>query len=380
MKDPLPCFKETIRHEYFNQCISRLHELVRQKTSTGLVIVTGPTGAGKTTMRELFARELELLSEPEMAQNPELISYASCSVKAPGSTAFSWKDTYVQMLISLQHPFANSNLERRQKSHALAGIGDASPESIQRMPNDRLFRILQRTINHRKPKAIFLDEAHHLLRVGSGQSLINQLEHLKYIADETKTLHVLFGTYELIELMDLSSQLIRRREIVHFPRYAYSPANPLQSLESFATVIAVFAQDLDSISHINLLEEVPYLYQGSVGCVGVLRDWLFRAYSMAGNDPDGKISKRILEATKLSSGDLLALLKDAQGGEDYFSKRASKEQEYYSELGFGTAEDNSITESTEPAKKTPSSKPFKRKPHNDPVGLDSLSPEPPIEP
>jgi hypothetical protein len=370
----LPCFNETIKHYHFTRCLKELHEILDLKTSTGLVIVTGPTGAGKTTMREAFARELEILAAPEIANNPELIAYASCSVKAPGPTAFSWKDTYIQLLLSLYHPFAHSNLERSPKSFASAESFSASPDSLQRVTSDRLFRILQRTINHRRPKAIFLDEAHHLLRLKTGHSVHNQLEHLKYIADETKTLHVLFGTYELIALMDLSSPLIRRREIIHFPRYIYSPDNPKDSIEPFAEVVAEFARDLDDFSEVSLLEEVYYYYQGSVGCVGVLRDWLFRAYSRTRYDKNQKISKEILEATKLSPGDLYALLKDARDGEDYFAKRNSKKKEYYEALGFSIPESHSLIELDDIKKKPPRS-PFKRKPHNDPVGLDSLTPE-----
>jgi len=63
---------------------------------------------------------------------------------------------------------------------------------------------------HRPQKSVKLKlKPLHLLRVGSPESLLYQLEHIKYIADETNTLHVLFGTYELTKLMDLSSAIIR---------------------------------------------------------------------------------------------------------------------------------------------------------------------------
>lgn len=375
-QDP-DCFTQTIDHCHFRQCIEQLRELVQMKTSTRIVIVTGPTGAGKTTAREQFARELECMAAPEIEENPEMVAYGACSVKAPGPTAFYWKDTYLQMLRSLHHPFVDAKLgktPKEWKANEGESVKKMTPDAAQRLSNDRLFRVLQRTISHRRPKALFFDEAHHLLRVSSSQTLVNQLEHIKYIADETQTLHVLFGTYELIELMDLSSALIRRREVVHFPRYAYDPANPEKSLADFADVVAVFAKDLDPMCDESLLLQVPYLYQGSVGCVGVLRDWLYRAYTRAKATKSETITKAVLEKAILSPGDRLALIKDAKSGEEYFMKRGLHEAEYLVELGFTPIDDDDQSPEEPPEGKRSKTKPFNRKPHNDPVGTAHLDP------
>jgi hypothetical protein len=368
------CFTTSIQHLYYESCLDRLRQLVRMKTSTRLVIVTGPTGVGKTTLREQFEEYLKTLSAQERENDPEMVAYGSCSVKAPGPTAFSWKDTYLQMMRSLHHPFAESDFTSRSIRKFDDGhpvLKSISPEAAHRLSNDRLFRILQRTIDHRKPKALIFDEAHHLLRVASSQSLVNQLEHLKYIADETKTLHVLFGTYELIRLIDLSSALIRRREVVHFPRYIYAANDPLNSLEPFAKVVAVFAADLDPMCKFGLLTEVAYLYQGCVGCVGVLRDWLFRAYTAAKATDAGLITKEILEQTILAASDRLELIEVVEGGETYFKQRSKCEKRYLVKLGF-LAPDPNDRETTENPKER-AWKPFTRKPHNDPVGIEQLN-------
>jgi ABC-type taurine transport system ATPase subunit len=370
------CFTETIRHANFDACLHRLLQLVRMKTSTRIVIVTGPTGAGKTTLIDQLCTGIKAYAAPEMQADPEMVPVGVCSVKAPGPRAFSWKDTYFQVLKSLQHPFieAPSFMHPRDSAVAEPVLRFMSTEATYRLSNDRLFRVLQRTIQHRKPKALIFDEAHHLLRLASSQSLVNQLEHLKYIADETRTLHILFGTYELTRLMDLSSALIRRREVVHFSRYVYDRENEEASLTEFAKVVAVFARDLEAVSDVDLLtEEVPYLYKGCLGCVGVLRDWLCRAYTAAKETKRGKITKAILEQTMLASSDLLELIKDAKGGEHYFRKRSLCEEEYLTELGFRgyvDPEDCGAKPGSNPAR------PFKRKPHNDAVGTDLLGEKP----
>ncbi len=364
------CFSSLVEHLHFNNCHSRLLELLQMDSAKPLIIVTGPTGIGKTTLLAQLKASATALAAPEMAENPEALAFGGCAVKAHGQTAFSWKDTYVQILRSLQHPFPDSRPPRSVPTTTDRLLKNISPETVHRYTNDRLFRMLQKTIEHRKPKAILLDEAQHLLRVGSSQSLLNQLEHLKYIADETHTPHILFGTYELIRLMDLSSALIRRREVVHFTRYVYDSEKPEDSLEPFAEAVSVFARDFAGVATIDLLDEVPYLYQGCVGCVGVLRQWLFNAYTSA-LASRSKITKGFLDRTALKAGDKKALLEDILEGEKYFAKQAAGEDEYLQRLGF------TETESDSPKKPSgkKNNKPGQRKAHSDPVGIQALDPK-----
>ncbi len=115
-----------------------------------------------------------------------------------------------------------------------------------------------------------------------------------------------------------------------------------------------------------------YLYQGSVGCVGVLRDWLYRAYSRAKATKNETITKAVLEKAILSPGDRLALIKDAKSGEEYFRERGLHEAEYLVELGFTPIDGESPKEP--PEENRSKTKPFHRKPHNDPVGTAHLDP------
>jgi hypothetical protein len=63
---------------------------------------------------------------------------------------------------------------------------------------------------------VFVDEAQHLARISSGRRLSDQLDVIKSIANRTQTVHVLFGTYELMAFRNLSAQLSRRSMDLHF--------------------------------------------------------------------------------------------------------------------------------------------------------------------
>lgn len=362
------CFAKVVEHRYFNSCHSRLLELLQTDVAKPLIIVTGPSGVGKSTLLAQIKASVTALAAPAVVSNPETIAFGGCSVKAHGQTAFSWKDTYIQLLRSLNHPFPDGRPPRSDSPPADASMKTISSETAQRLTNERLFRMLQKTIEHRKPRAILFDEAQHLLRVGSSQSLLNQLEHLKYIADETRTPHILFGTYELIRFMDLSSAVVRRREVIHFPRYAYDPQNPESSLEPFAEAVSEFSRDLYSMSKVELLEEVPYLYQGCVGCIGVLRQWLFQAFIYASSRRT-KITKDVLEETALVPGDKNLLLDEILEGEAYFAKRTVGEDDYFKRLfGEVSPTDSKLESKTKTAV-------GKRKSHNDKTGLGNLDPK-----
>ena len=52
-----------------------------------------------------------------------------------------------------------------------------------------------------------IDEAQHLGKIASGRRLLDQLDVIKSIANQTKTVHVLFGTYDLLAFRNLNGQL-----------------------------------------------------------------------------------------------------------------------------------------------------------------------------
>ena len=65
-----------------------------------------------------------------------------------------------------------------------------------------------------------IDEAQHLGKIPSGRRLLDQLDGVKSIANQTKILaSVLLGTYDLLAFRNLNGQLSRRSIDVHLARY-----------------------------------------------------------------------------------------------------------------------------------------------------------------
>jgi hypothetical protein len=132
-------------------------------------------------------------------------------------------------------------------------------------------------------RVLVLDEAHHLLYTGTSGATVTlqeQLEWLKSMGSTTGVLHILVGTYDLLNFGQLNGQLARRCLPVHFPRYQLQ--READCLEFQAALLALLRKVPLPCDAERLVSSYwLYFYECSIGCIGVLKDWLLRAVSTA---------------------------------------------------------------------------------------------------
>jgi hypothetical protein len=109
-------------------------------------------------------------------------------------------------------------------------------------------------------------------------------------------MHVLVGTYELLGLTNLSAQLSRRTVEVHFGRYL---ATVDKDRLAFKSVLLTFQRQLPVSEEPDLVGLWERLYEGSLGCVGVLKSWLNRALADAIAHEATTITRRHLDRQAL---------------------------------------------------------------------------------
>ena len=153
---------------------------------------------------------------------------------------------------------------------------------------------LEGALTHRRPAAFFVDEAQHLAKMKSGRKLQDQLDSIKSLASLTRTVHVLVGTYELLPFRNLSAQLSRRSIDIHFRRYQ---ATRSEDYAAFQNVAFTFQRHLPLEGESDLLKHIEYCYERSIGCVGVLKEWLMRALAFA----LGRDSRTVTEDSSANS-------------------------------------------------------------------------------
>jgi hypothetical protein len=175
---------------------------------------------------------------------------------------------------------------------------------------DALSRAMVQALALRRPGAVILDEAEHLLEVSGGKKFLQHLKVIRSIANRTGIPHILVGTYELLDFMDFNATLRRRSKKVHMPRY---DAESKEDQRAFNLVVSKFQDKLPCSC--DLLAHSDYLFEGSIGCVGLLKVWLSGAVSAVLRENREAMTLEDLKNHALPPNDLCLILGDAVKGE-----------------------------------------------------------------
>ena len=144
---------------------------------------------------------------------------------------------------------------------------------------------------------------------------------LKSLANRADVVPVLFGTYEMNILLGLSSQLDRRIQRIHIQRYQ---ANQKTDVEEFQQVLLGFQKHLPFPKEPNLLQHWAYFFEGSLGCVGLLKDWLYQAASTAFDTEETTLTREQCDIWMKDRDVLVDMLHRMTLGETQFMKKHSQ--------------------------------------------------------
>jgi len=285
--------KAAITHRLLEQTDRTIMRAIAEPAGFAFVLVHGPTGVGKTRMIEMIT---ERMKGPEPSPNVlpfvfspgvgQVTQFPLLMIEARPSdgSAFN-RGYYYRTLLSLMGErtyqqqihidiHGDRDVPKRRKVTGKAAQFNDLPE---------LQEATEEAMRRHGVRVIIVDEAHHMMYTGNGGATVTlqeQLEWLKSMSNTTHVLHILVGTYDLLQFGKLNGQTARRSLPVHFPRYQLQREEDCIEFQA-----ALFA----------LLQKVPlrcdtetfvrtywlYFYECSIGCIGVLKDWLLRAVCTA---------------------------------------------------------------------------------------------------
>ena len=354
-----------VNHPKLKEVEDLVMRSIRKPDGASLIFVYGPTGVGKTTLRLKIEKQLIEQALPELEKDRGKIPVVGVEAVAPESGNFNWKDYFTRALIALEEPLIEHkinidyNMPEIRRNSAGAILIKQSTSAA------KLRQALEKALFHRRPDIFFVDEAQHLSKMSSGQKLQNQLDCLKSLANMSGVIHGLFGTYELLIFRNLSAQLSRRSIDIHFPRYK---ANNAQDLKAFKSVLLTFQRHLPLEQEPDLVSKWDYFYERSLGCVGILKDWLTRTLRDVLEEEGKTITQKHLKRRAWSVAQCTRMLQEIEEGEQQLEETEEDVSLLRKSLGIDP-ETIEETLNTPSKSKKGSRRVGQRKAKRDPIGV-----------
>jgi hypothetical protein len=151
---------------------------------------------------------------------------------------------------------------------------------------------------------------------------------------------------------------------VHFSRYR---AESNEEIQVFQNVVLTFQRQLPPEQSIDLLDICDFLYERSLGCVGILKDWLTRSL-YAAYRAARPLHRSTLEGTALSVSQCEKILAEAREGEAHLMGSRESASRLRCLLGFPESPANPHARSTGLPKSRKNKKPGLRRPKRDRIG------------
>lgn len=368
-------------HRLLRDTYEKLRSAIRIPTSGRIIMVYGPSGVGKTTLREGIQRKITEEMMPQLIADPGRIPIVGVKVEAPDTGNFDWKKFYKNVLIALDEVLIDQKtnyrvpgVRRDREGNLVFDRGATKPDL-----SDAVFS----AVEHRKPVAIIADEAQDMGIISSGRKLIDQMNRIKHLADTFKVPFVLIGTFDLLKFRLLNEQLSRRAVEIHFWRYR---AEIEEDVEEFKDILNSFQKKMALVEEPDLEGRWEYFYERTLGCVGVLKDWLTQAFQISLENGERTLKDKYIEFFQppMSSCSKKLDVILTKEGEIIQAEKKEKHADYRARLKLvtskGKKQKTETQEKPEPQEKDipkpvaaqKKGESFKRAPKRDPVGVEEV--------
>lgn len=319
----------TVSHPKMKQVLDQLISEI-SKGPHNIIMVVGPSGVGKS---RLFLATIQTMLK-SMAEKIELdksiIPITGIELPNPDLGKFNWKDFYYRVLLSLNEPLIDYKIDTNILKNMKNNVTANTPSTAAAMR-----RSIENAFLYRKTMALLIDESQHFFNInaekrGDSEKNQRQFNSIKSLANMSNTKIVLFGTYDLNAVINLDGQLSRRVKELHFPRYDYMIE---KDKKNFQSILLTFQKLLPVHEEPDLILHSEYIYENSIGCAGILKNWLQLCLSDAIEKEEKTITYANLKKNTLQTKKLLTLANEAISGELVFKESNTDKHKLKTLLG-----------------------------------------------
>ncbi len=303
-----------VRHPRLVEVETQLLHMIWEPADIAFVVVCGPSGVGKSTLASHLTGRLNAGRQTSTLNGQSELRALLVNVRPPDGELFNRADYYQKGLYRLGKTTYDRRItvdigSREQMVEKRGSRRKTTPYE----DNPELRDAYEEELRRLTIRAVILDEAQHLTQTFDGKRPKDQLNWIKSMTTETSVLHILIGTYDLVPFCNLDGQMARRGQEVPFSPYHIDDESDCQAFcNTFSSLLKQIPLEID---HDTLIQRWWYFFEGCIGCIGILKQWLVRALYLALREESSQLGLSHLERRILSDAKLARMSADVRSGE-----------------------------------------------------------------
>lgn len=295
-------FDVRVKHPAMERLIENLMPLLMPYSESNVIVLTGATGVGKSTLTRVLLKSLIAEFDGLIEEDSSAIPLISVEAYANGDKRHGFKGLFRSMLRELLEPEIANKVPASVKD----GRVEMKPSSKQTV--ESLRDMVEAALTHRKTRVAVVDEAAHMMRFGKDAAV---MDTLKSLANTSNTKIVLVGSFDLFDLVEEHGQIARRSSFLNLERYHIENE---QDREDYYNVVGKLQGRWPSSEVPNFMAISDELMEVSLGCVGLLKSLLLDASAMQLRN-GGKWDPRFLLRAAKSNKLLAVIRREIERGE-----------------------------------------------------------------
>lgn len=298
-----------LHHKTYRDALSALQTELAYSDIGEVIVLTGPSRAGKTSLLKRLAREyLDASGGNPMSENPFVYVLA---LNRAQEGRFSSKAFYADLLRALEHPAYSTSLEN-------ALIRKANVDRVDRRNTSDLMAACEHALRHLRTRFLAIDEAQHIEWHGRSAHVRTAiLDSFKSFAASAGVTLVLSGAYPIVRMLRSSNHMVGRSSIVELEPYGVTKEGAVE----FLKVLEWYSKGITFESGVTSLSDwAEYIYTYSLGVVGAVGRWLRSALAKMEVEGAKALAWRHMDAARRNDGDLKAIAAEIELGAELLSK------------------------------------------------------------